>query len=873
MGTVFEAEDEAQGRRVALKLISRGYVASDDAIRRFRQEGRLASAVTHPRCVFVLAVDEDAGRPYIVMELMPGTTLQTLVRERGPLPIAEAITKILDVVEGLQEVHKLGMIHRDVKPSNCFLDAEGRVKVGDFGLSKSLQGGEDLTRTGSFIGSPLYASPEQIKRDPVDVRTDVYSLAATLYYLLVGHPPVKAKDAAEALARIVSESAPPLRRFRSEIPRALEAVVLRGLEREGDRRWRDLDEFRSALLPFVPSRLSYVGIGLRLLAFGFDLGFFLVLSWAMFGVAMISFSLDFWRTSEFFRANSAWYGWSERILWVLYFWVLEGWWGASLGKRLLELRVCETSTGGPPGMVRGALRAITFYALTGVPADVFDVYVPAAHSLRQALGLLLSGVLVRILGFLTLTSTMRSRSGFRGIHEWISGTRVVRLRRGRRPIGSGLHHLHLLRFRGPGREAIPLRTSVEQLGPYRIRGAVQQEDSSEILLGEDSQLERSVWVVVRPRETPPLTEARRNLSRVGRPRWINAGEQVDRRWDAFIAPTGLPLPDYVGPAGLSWADALPILQDLADELDFAVSDGTLPAILTLDRIWIRTDGRAQLIDVLTEDQLSEDRSFDRNPEPETNHLSADPETTDMAECRAIAFLRDAARLALEGSRSRTVHPPDPGRDGLQPRREPAQTASRRIEAAVPEHARILLDRLAGLRRPTGTLSDLRQELEAAGEQPVQVSRIRRVVHLAVHGFFLFPGLMVMFLLSYPETRVGPFLGSARTVAAVPLLWILWSLLTWGGLSAPLVGIALVDSRGRPVRRLACALRSALVWLPLAAVLIASLWAQDFWTDQPWIGWTLWAAGIMLLVVDTTIALLFPDRGPHDVLSGTTLVPR
>jgi hypothetical protein len=181
--------------------------------------------------------------------------------------------------------------------------------------------------------------------------------------------------------------------------------------------------------------------------------------------------------------------------------------------------------------------------------------------------------------------------------------------------------------------------------------------------------------------------------------------------------------------------------------------------------------------------------------------------------------------------------------------------------------------LAGLRRPTGTLSDLRQELEAAGEQPVQVSRIRRVVHLAVHGFFLFPGLMVMFLLSYPETRVGPFWGSARTVAAVPLLWILWSLLTWGGLSAPLVGIALVDSRGRPVRRLACALRSALVWLPLAAVLIASLWAQDFWTDQPWIGWTLWAAGIMLLVVDTTIALLFPDRGPHDVLSGTTLVPR
>jgi len=92
------------------------------------------------------------------------------------------------VIEGLQEFHERGLIHRDVKSSNCFLENEGRVKIGDFGLSKSLDGGADLTRNGTFLGTPLYASPEQIKRDEVNERTDVYSVAATLYYLIAGHP-------------------------------------------------------------------------------------------------------------------------------------------------------------------------------------------------------------------------------------------------------------------------------------------------------------------------------------------------------------------------------------------------------------------------------------------------------------------------------------------------------------------------------------------------------------------------------------------------------------------------------------------------------------------------------------------------------------
>src|SRR5262249_11197162 len=127
MGSVHEAEQEGTGQRVAVKLIRPEFANAPEAVERFRREGRLASTIVHPRCVFVLAADEEEGRPYIVMELMPGSTLQDLIRERGPLPTAEAIRLILDIIEGLEEAHRLGVVHRDVKPSNCFIDADGRV--------------------------------------------------------------------------------------------------------------------------------------------------------------------------------------------------------------------------------------------------------------------------------------------------------------------------------------------------------------------------------------------------------------------------------------------------------------------------------------------------------------------------------------------------------------------------------------------------------------------------------------------------------------------------------------------------------------------------------------------------------------------------
>src|SRR5262249_59338354 len=194
--------------------------------------------IAHPNCVFVLAADEEAGRPYIVMELMPGTTLKDLVEQQGPLPPEQAVAKILDVIDGLQAAHQHGVIHRDVKPSNCFLVPDGRGKVGDFGLSKSLLSDAHLTRSGTFLGTPLFASPEQIKDEPIDYRTDVYSVAATLYYPLTPRAPFQKGNPAAVLARIVADPAPAVRSVRPDVSPGLDRVVLKGLERNRDRRWR-----------------------------------------------------------------------------------------------------------------------------------------------------------------------------------------------------------------------------------------------------------------------------------------------------------------------------------------------------------------------------------------------------------------------------------------------------------------------------------------------------------------------------------------------------------------------------------------------------------------------------------------------------------
>jgi uncharacterized RDD family membrane protein YckC len=428
MGTVYEAEEIASGRRVALKLISANS-GSREAAERFRREGRLASALQHPRCVFVLAADEDAGRPYIVMELMSGTTLHDLVKEKGPLPVQDAVARILDVIDGLHEAHQLGVVHRDMKPSNCFLDADGRVKVGDFGLAKTLSGDTHLTKTGSFMGTALFASPEQVRADPVDQRSDVYAVAATLYFLLTGRAPHQTGDAAATLARIVSDPAPSMRTVRPEIPAALDQVVLRGLERSRDRRWPDLGEMREALLALQPGRFAVGALGLRFAAHLIDwLLVCAVVLAVLWGYGAVAAARG--RPAVDILDRPALPYVVADVIWFLYFAVLEGLWGASLGKRWLGLRLGTAPEGGWPGWARVLLRTGIWFVLIPLPWLVAEVALrsgaliapPGVPVIVVGLALML---FTRIVGTALLLCPMRPDNRYQGLHDWLTGTCVL----------------------------------------------------------------------------------------------------------------------------------------------------------------------------------------------------------------------------------------------------------------------------------------------------------------------------------------------------------------------------------------------------------------------------------------------------------------
>ena len=179
MGTVYDAEQIATARRVALKMLGQG-LDSPEMRQRFLREGRLAAGVSHPNSLYVFGSEEIEGVPVITMEIAGSGTLKDKLKRRGPLPVTEAVDAMLDVIAGLEAAFAAGVLHRDVKPSNCFVTPDGSVKIGDFGLSVSTLAKEDsyVTATGVIMGTPAYASPEQLRGDNLDVRADIYSVGA-----------------------------------------------------------------------------------------------------------------------------------------------------------------------------------------------------------------------------------------------------------------------------------------------------------------------------------------------------------------------------------------------------------------------------------------------------------------------------------------------------------------------------------------------------------------------------------------------------------------------------------------------------------------------------------------------------------------------
>jgi serine/threonine-protein kinase len=238
MSTVYRAFDMTLERVVAVKLMHREIAADSDHLERFRREARSVAQLSHPHVVTVIDASEDEGRPYIVFEYVEGETLKERIRRCGRLPVAEAVAYAIEIARALGYAHQRHIVHRDVKPQNVLIDAEGSAKVTDFGIARSLDE-EGLTLDGRVLGTTDYVSPEQAMGRPVTGQSDLYSLGVVLYEMLTGSVPFTGENQVAVAMKHVRESLPDIQARRPEISSALAAVLDRATSKEPARRYAD----------------------------------------------------------------------------------------------------------------------------------------------------------------------------------------------------------------------------------------------------------------------------------------------------------------------------------------------------------------------------------------------------------------------------------------------------------------------------------------------------------------------------------------------------------------------------------------------------------------------------------------------------------
>lgn len=257
MGAVYAARHLITGKRVAVKWLREDPERNRDAAARLAREARAAGRVNHPNVVDIYDAGFSGRHPFMVMELLEGEPLDARIA-RAPLSVSETVELMLPVLRGVSAAHASGIVHRDLKPGNIFLcvDPESRQitpKVLDFGVSKLSVGVEEdltVTSTGVQVGTPAFMAPEQVCGEPVDARSDVYALSVTLYQTLTGRLPFEGRVRHELFSKVLTQRALPPSTYRKGLPSRLDALILRGLERDPRRRFSTVQELGDALASY-----------------------------------------------------------------------------------------------------------------------------------------------------------------------------------------------------------------------------------------------------------------------------------------------------------------------------------------------------------------------------------------------------------------------------------------------------------------------------------------------------------------------------------------------------------------------------------------------------------------------------------------------
>ena len=247
MAKVFRGTDKVLGRTVAVKVLAPQFAKDHQFVTRFRREAQAAAALNHPNVVSVYDTGSEDGIHWIVMEYVDGRTLKSVVREEGPLLPERAVEIAEAICLALSTAHEKGLVHRDIKPGNIMLTPSGETKVMDFGIARATAGADTLTQTAAVLGTAAYLSPEQAQGKPVDARSDIYAVGCVLYEMLTAHPPFEGDSPVAIAYKHVRETPTPPSRLNGDVPKELDAIVLKAMAKNPDNRYQTTREMAADL--------------------------------------------------------------------------------------------------------------------------------------------------------------------------------------------------------------------------------------------------------------------------------------------------------------------------------------------------------------------------------------------------------------------------------------------------------------------------------------------------------------------------------------------------------------------------------------------------------------------------------------------------